>query len=137
MLVERIAESPEVRAAIAEQGVGLITDMGRRLTAATERLDDALERVAHRLMRRPPVEEETTEVGMVTRIAAAAIDLGLVSAAFWIGSGLLAAVIPVAFSATACPGPARGAGHAGLPHRWVDPHRILGAGGPDARRSSC
>ena len=97
MLVERIAEAPEVRAAITEQGVGLITDMGRRLTAVTERLDDALERVAHRLMRRPPVEEETTEVGMVTRIAAAAIDLGLVSAAFWIGSGLLAAVIPVAF----------------------------------------
>ena len=97
MLVERIAESPEVRAAITQQGVGLITDMGRRLTAVTERLDDALERTAHRLMRRPPVEEETTEVGMVTRVAAAAIDVGLVSAAFWIGSGLLAAVIPVAF----------------------------------------
>jgi len=97
MLVERIAESPEVRAAITQQGVGLITDMGRRLTAVTERLDDALERVAHRLMRRPPVEEETTEVGMVTRIAAAAIDVGLVSAAFWIGSAVLAAVIPVAF----------------------------------------
>ena len=33
-------------------------------------------------MRRPPVEEETTEVGLVTRIAAAAIDLGLLSAAY-------------------------------------------------------
>ena len=28
MLVERIAEAPEVRAAITEQGVGLVTDLG-------------------------------------------------------------------------------------------------------------
>jgi len=96
MLVERIAEAPEVRAAITEQGVGMVTDLGHRLTAVTERLDDALERTAHRVMRRPPVEEETTEVGLVTRIAAAAIDLGLLSAALSIGSGLLASVIPFA-----------------------------------------
>ena len=97
MLVERIAEAPEVRAAITEQGVGMITDLGRRLTAVTERLDDALERFAHRVMRRPPMEEETTEVGLVTRIAAAAIDLGLLSAALSISSGLLASVIPFVF----------------------------------------
>ena len=97
MLVERIAEAPEVRAAITEQGMGLVTDLGHHLTAVTERLDDALERTAHRLMRRPPAEEETTEVGMVTRVAAAAIDLGLLSAALSIGSGLLASVIPFAF----------------------------------------
>lgn len=97
MLVERIAEAPEVRAAITEQGVGMVTDLGRRLTAVTERLDDALERIAHRLMRRPAMEEETTEVGLVTRVAAAAIDLGLLSAALSIGSGLLASVIPFAF----------------------------------------
>lgn len=97
MLVERIAEAPEVRAAITEQGVGMITDLGRRLTAVTERLDDALERTAHRLMRRPAIEEETTEVGLVTRVAAAAIDLGLLSGALSIGSGLLASVIPFAF----------------------------------------
>ena len=96
MLVERIAEAPEVRAAITEQGVGMITDLGRRLTAVTERLDDALERVAHGVMRRAEVEE-TTEVGLVTRIAAAAIDVGLMSAALSIGSGLLASVIPFAF----------------------------------------
>jgi hypothetical protein len=45
MLVERIASAPEVRAAIAAQGAGLITDMGIRLTKITEALDDALERV--------------------------------------------------------------------------------------------
>jgi uncharacterized RDD family membrane protein YckC len=97
MLVERIAEAPEVRAAITEQGVGMITDLGRRLTAVTERLDDALERSAHRLMRREAIEEETTEVGLVTRLVAAGLDLGLLSAALSIGSGLLASVIPFAF----------------------------------------
>ena len=97
MLVERIAEAPEVRAAITEQGVGMVTDLGRRLTAVTERLDDALERSVHRLMRRPATEEETTEVGFVTRVVAAALDLGLLSAALSIGSGLLASVIPFAF----------------------------------------
>jgi hypothetical protein len=41
MLVERIAEAPEVRAAIAQQGMGLITDIGHRLTNLTEALDDS------------------------------------------------------------------------------------------------
>ena len=134
MLVERIAEAPEVRAAITEQGMGLVTDLGRHLTAVTERLDDALERTAHRLMRRPPVEEETTEVGLVTRIVAAAIDLGLLSAALSISSGLLASVIPFVFgnrdglSVLGLPG----VRHPGCPDRRLAAGRLLGAGGPDA-----
>jgi uncharacterized RDD family membrane protein YckC len=94
MLVERIAEAPEVRAAITQQGVGLITDIGRRLTSITERLDDAAEKLVHRLFRRPGHEAETNEVGLVTRAVAAAIDLALISATLSIGSGLLASVIP-------------------------------------------
>src|SRR3954470_5416716 len=66
MLVERIAEAPEVRAAIAQQGVGLVTDLGRRLTVLTERLDDAIEHVAHRITRRGDHEAETNEVGIAT-----------------------------------------------------------------------
>jgi uncharacterized RDD family membrane protein YckC len=93
MLVERIAEAPEVRAAIAQQGVGLVTDLGRRLTAITERLDDAIERVVHRALRRPD-EAETTEVGIATRGVAAAVDLGLLFLVLSIGSGLLASVVP-------------------------------------------
>src|SRR4051794_31956812 len=93
MLVERIAEAPEVRAAIAQQGVGLVTDLGRRLTAITERLDDAIERVVHRALRRPD-EAETTEVGIATRGVAAAVDLALIFLALSIGSGLLASVVP-------------------------------------------
>jgi uncharacterized RDD family membrane protein YckC len=94
MLVERIAEAPEVRAAIAQQGVGLITDIGRRLTRITERLDDAAEKFLHRLLRRPGHEDETNEVGLVTRAVAGAIDLGLISLALSLGSGLLASIIP-------------------------------------------
>ena len=42
MLVERVAGAPEIRAAIASQSAGLITDIGVRLTIITEGLDDAL-----------------------------------------------------------------------------------------------
>ena len=45
MLVERIAEAPEVRAAIAQQGFGLITDIGRQVSKITEALDDVAERL--------------------------------------------------------------------------------------------
>ncbi len=96
MLVERIADAPEVRAAITQQGAGLITDLGRRLTSITERVDDALERVAHRIIRKPGAEAETDQVGLITRAVAAAIDLGLIGLALSLGSTVLAAVIPAA-----------------------------------------
>jgi uncharacterized RDD family membrane protein YckC len=96
MLVERIAEAPEVRAAITQQGVGLITDVGRRLTVITEALDDAAERVVHRMLSRPGHEAETNQVGLVTRALAAAIDLALIGLALSIGSGLLASIVPAA-----------------------------------------
>jgi uncharacterized RDD family membrane protein YckC len=94
MLVERIAEAPEVRAAIAQQGVGLVTDIGRRLTVITEALDDAAERLAHGMVRRPGHEAETNQVGLVTRTLAAVVDLALLSALLSIGSGLLASIVP-------------------------------------------
>jgi uncharacterized RDD family membrane protein YckC len=94
MLVERIAEAPEVRAAIAQQGVGLVTDVGRRLTVITEALDDAAERMVHRALHKGGHEAETNQVGLVTRAFAAAIDLGLISVLFSISSGLLAAIVP-------------------------------------------
>jgi uncharacterized RDD family membrane protein YckC len=93
MLVERIAEAPEVRAAIAEQGVGLITDVGRRLTKITEALDDSAERLAHRLVGRSGEETETNEVGLITRGLAAAVDLGIVALLLALGSRLLDAVV--------------------------------------------
>jgi uncharacterized RDD family membrane protein YckC len=96
MLVERIAEAPEVRAAIAQQGVGLITDVGRRLTVLTEALDDAAERVVHGMLNRPGHEAETNQAGLVTRALAAVVDLALIGALLSIGSGLLASIVPAA-----------------------------------------
>ncbi len=96
MLVERIAEAPEVRAAIAQQGVGLVTDIGRRLTILTEGLDDAVERVTHGLFRRGDHESETVEAGLVTRTVAGAIDIGLIGAAFSLMSSVLRWIVPSA-----------------------------------------
>ncbi len=85
MLVERIAGAPEIRAAIASQGAGLLTDIGVRLTVITERLDDAAERI----VRPRDPDSETDQAGLATRTVAAAIDLGLLFLGYSIVSGVL------------------------------------------------
>ena len=97
MLVERVAEAPEVRAAIAQQGFGLITDIGRQVSKITEALDDGVERAAHAVVRRGDHEAETNQAGLVTRVAAFAIDLGLLVGFLSIVSGLFASIIPTVF----------------------------------------
>jgi uncharacterized RDD family membrane protein YckC len=94
MLVERIARAPEIRAAIASQTTGLITDVGVRLTRLTEALDDTMERVVRP---RGRDEMETNQAGLATRLVAAAVDLGLLFAAYSLASGLLASVVGYAF----------------------------------------
>jgi uncharacterized RDD family membrane protein YckC len=93
MLVERVAGAPEVRAAIAEQTSGLITDVGIRLTKLTEAFDDALERI----FRRRDAESETDQAGLATRSVAAAIDIGLLVGAYSLASGVIASVISFTF----------------------------------------
>lgn len=97
MLVERVAEAPEVRAAIAQQGFGLITDIGRQVSKITEALDDGLERAAHALLRRGDHEAETNQAGLATRGVAFAIDVGLLLAFLSIVSGLFSSIIPTVF----------------------------------------
>src|SRR5918997_1322230 len=48
-LVERIAEAPEVRAALTQQGVGLIEDLGRGVREFSDHFDAAIDRVLGRL----------------------------------------------------------------------------------------
>jgi uncharacterized RDD family membrane protein YckC len=91
-LVERIAEAPEVRAAIAQQGVGLLDDLGRQVRAIAGRLDAALERIVRRLFRRPPRTEPTKRVGLVTRGIAFALDGALLNGAFLAVAAVLAAL---------------------------------------------
>jgi uncharacterized RDD family membrane protein YckC len=93
MLVERIASAPEIRAAIAAQGAGLLTDIGIKLTRVTEALDDLLERIA----RRHDAESETNQVGLATRVVAAGIDIGLLVAVYSLISSVFASVISFAF----------------------------------------
>src|SRR5262249_48217057 len=87
--VERIAGAPEIRAAIAAQSAGLITDIGVRLTRLTEALDDTMERVVRP---RSDSETETNQAGLATRLVAAAVDLGLLFVVYSVASGVLASV---------------------------------------------
>ena len=94
MLVERIAEAPEIRAAIASQSAGLITDIGVRLTVITEELDDAIERVT----RSDDPDSETDQAGLVTRAVAGAIDLGLLFGAYALVSSVLGSLVSSVFA---------------------------------------
>ncbi|MGA8745942.1 MAG: RDD family protein [Solirubrobacterales bacterium] len=96
-LVERIAEAPELRAAISAQGVGLIGDIGRTLGRAARRLDDTLERVVRRIFFRKPRAEPTDHAGALSRALAFAIDAAFVNLSFS-ALAALAALIDSAIS---------------------------------------
>jgi len=81
-LVERIAEAPEVRAAISAQGMGLIEDVGRTIGNLARRLDDRFERIARRIFFRPQRVLPTDRAGLVTRGLAMVIDGVFVNLAF-------------------------------------------------------
>ena len=94
MLVERIAGAPEIRAAIASQSAGLITDIGVRLTIITEGLDDAMERV----VRPRDPDSETDQAGLATRTVAASIDLALLFAGYALVAGAVGSLISAVFA---------------------------------------
>jgi uncharacterized RDD family membrane protein YckC len=73
-LVERIAEAPEVRAAISAQGMGLIEDIGRTIGNIARRLDDRFERIVRRIFFRPPRPLPTDRAGAISRGLAMLID---------------------------------------------------------------
>jgi uncharacterized RDD family membrane protein YckC len=98
-LVERIAEAPEVRSAIAAQGVGLIDDVRREAAQATHRLDGGFERLMRRLFFRPLRVTPTDRAGAVSRAIALLIDGGLLNAAFLALSGVITLVASLAFGA--------------------------------------
>jgi uncharacterized RDD family membrane protein YckC len=81
-LVERIAEAPEVRAAISAQGAGLIEDLGRTIGNVARRLDNSLERVVRRIFFRKPRPEPTVHAGAISRGLAMVIDGVFVNLSF-------------------------------------------------------
>jgi uncharacterized RDD family membrane protein YckC len=96
-LVERIAEAPEIRAAISAQSIGLVEDIGHTIGNGTRRLDGALERVVRRIFFRPRRTEPTDRAGAVTRGLAFGIDALIVNLCFS-GLAAIAALIASAFT---------------------------------------
>jgi uncharacterized RDD family membrane protein YckC len=86
-LVERIAEAPEVRAAIASQGVGLLGDIGRQIAKLARDLDDTVERVLRRIFFRRRRPLPTNRAGAVSRSAALLIDAAIVNLFFTVLAG--------------------------------------------------
>ncbi len=96
-LVERIAEAPELRAAISAQSVGLIQDVGHTIGRVTRRADGIVERVTRRILFRQPRTEPTERAGAVTRGLAFGLD-GLIVNLVFSGIAAVAALIASAFT---------------------------------------
>lgn len=98
-LVERIAEAPEIRAAISAQSVGFIEDIGSTIGSAAKQLDDVVERIARRVLFRKRRLEPTERAGAATRGLALALDALIVNLAFS-GLAAIAALIGSFFAGT-------------------------------------
>jgi uncharacterized RDD family membrane protein YckC len=96
-LVERIAEAPEIRAAISAQSVGLIGDVGHTIGNGAQRVDDVLERIVRRIFFRKRRSEPTDRAGIATRGLAYALDILIVNLGFS-GIAAIVALIASAFS---------------------------------------
>jgi uncharacterized RDD family membrane protein YckC len=96
-LVERIAEAPEVRAAIAQQGVGLLSDLGRHIGEVTRRIDDVFERLMRRLTFAPPRRERTTRAGAISRLVAFVVDAAILNFSVLATGAILAFLINAIF----------------------------------------
>ncbi len=91
-LVERIAEAPEVRAAISAQGAGLLEDIGRTIGKVARRLDDRFERTARRLVFRRRRAVASDHAGAVSRALAMLIDGVFVNLSFTAIAAIVALV---------------------------------------------
>ena len=117
-LIERIAEAPELRAAIASQGVGLLRDIGRQIRDLAMKLDDGLERIFRRLIGRPR-REPTQNIGLVTRSLAMLIDGVILNGIFLLTAALLGFVVSA--SATPTASRLRGSSSGSAPGSSSDP----------------
>lgn len=94
-LVERVAEAPEVRTALAAQGVGLLEDIRGGVREAVRRIDTITERVARAVLRRRQREGRPIYAGAVSRLLALAIDGALVYGALLLISAAIALLVSI------------------------------------------
>jgi uncharacterized RDD family membrane protein YckC len=92
-LVERVAEAPEVRAAIASQGIGLLEDLRRGVRSVARKGDTVVERVARKLLRRPVRDQRPIYAGAFSRLAALALDAGVVYGSLLLITAAIAAIV--------------------------------------------
>jgi uncharacterized RDD family membrane protein YckC len=85
-LVERIAEAPEVRAAISAQGAGLVSDIGRQIVRLARSLDETAERIARKVTFHKPRPLPTNHAGAVSRLLAMVIDGVFVNLSFTVAA---------------------------------------------------
>ena len=89
-LLEHIGEAPEVRAAIASQGAGLLQDVGVGARRLTRRTDDLAESVIRRVLRRALRSEASPHAGLISRALAFVLDASVINVGFLALSGLVA-----------------------------------------------
>ena len=96
MVIKHLAEAPEIRAAVAAQGVGMVEDLGHGARGLTRRLDTTSESMARRLLRRPQATGPSVNAGPVTRALAFGVDLAtLINLAFLGLSAVVAFIVTV------------------------------------------
>jgi uncharacterized RDD family membrane protein YckC len=86
-LVERIADAPEVRQAIASQSIGLLGDIGRQIAKVARDLDNTFERIIRRIFLRRRRPLPTNRAGVVSRGLAFAIDALIINLFFTVLAG--------------------------------------------------
>jgi uncharacterized RDD family membrane protein YckC len=91
LLIKRIADSPEIRDAIASQGVGLITDIGIQVRNVTARMDTWVQRLLRKILSRPEAGIRTDRAGLFTRLLGLGLDALIINLAL----GLLISLIDV------------------------------------------
>jgi uncharacterized RDD family membrane protein YckC len=92
-LVERIAEAPEVRAAIRAQSVGLLGDIGRQIAKLARDLDDAAERILRRIFFRRRRPLPTNRAGIVSRGLATLVDAVIVNLTFTVIAAAISLIV--------------------------------------------
>ena len=92
-LFEHIGEAPELRAAIASQGTGLLQDLGVGARRLARRADDLAESVIRRVLRRTPRSKASTHAGLISRTLAFVLDASIINVGFLALSGLIAFLV--------------------------------------------
>jgi uncharacterized RDD family membrane protein YckC len=92
-LFERIGEAPELRAAIAAQGAGLLHDVGAGARGLARRTDELVEAVVRRLLSRARRRQPSSHAGLASRALAFALDASIINVCFLALSGLVTFLI--------------------------------------------